>query len=346
MPRLSDPTVAAKEDASAVAYYASLAQQTKAPTRVAQYDAKGKLIGYLVTTYNQDGTVASVKFEAATDTTPTADAGDAALNNILTSYGLEGMAATLGKIRADYPEATSDQVLALLKTDPRYNAAYLTRFAGNEALMKKGLPTLDDATYLKTEKEYEKILKAYDLTSLATRAQYAELIGNSMDAVDVTNRVQLGYNRLKNDAATLAKFREYYPGLSDGDIVAAMLKPDVMLPVLERKVTVAEISGAAALQGLESSQIRSEELMGLGVNEAVATAGFQQVAKKTPRGKFLSEISPETGVKYTQTTAEDIAFKKSVEAQRQEDVLVGKEIGRFGGSAGRLASKQRTSGLI
>jgi hypothetical protein len=70
-----------------------------------------------------------------------------------------------------------------------------------------------------------------------------------------------------------------------------------------------------------------------------------------PRGQFLSQISGETGINYTQQTAEDITFKKSVKAQQEEDILKAKEIGRFSATSGTLGSKslasqQRGAGLI
>jgi hypothetical protein len=154
------------------------------------------------------------------------------VEGILKNYDMKGVADSIAKIRSDYPEIASADILALLKFDTRYNAPYLERFAGNAALIKKGLPTLSDEAYLKVEKEYETIFKSYDVSSLATRNMYATLIGNSMDAVDVTGRLKIGYDRLKSDKNIEEAFRKFYPSLGTGDIVAAMLNPEEMLPAL------------------------------------------------------------------------------------------------------------------
>lgn len=273
------------------------------------------------------------------------------VEGILKNYDMKGVADSIAKIRKDYPEIASDDILALLKFDTRYNAPYLERFAGNAELIKKGLPTLDDSAYLKVEKEYEKIFKSYDVGSLANRKTYATLIGNSMDAVDVTSRLKIGYERLKADKNIETAFREFYPSLSDGDIVAAMLNPKEMLPALERKAAAAEIGGSYLAQGLKTSLASAESLAAYGIDKAGAQAGVRYIAQALPRGQFLSEISKETGVNYTQQTAEDIAFKKNVKAQKEEELLKAKEIGRFGGQAGTigsksLASQQRGAGLI
>lgn len=275
--------------------------------------------------------------------------GDAALANILKSYGLEGIAGTIAQIRKDNPEITSDDLLTLLKTDPRYNAAYLTRFAGNAELIKKGLPTLDDASYLKAEKEYEKIFKAYGTDALANRSTYAKLIGNSMDAVDVTERLQIGFDRLKADPYAEQAFRQFYPSLSNGDIVAAMLNPEEQLPALQRKAAAAEIGGSALAQGLQTSQASAESLAAFGINKAGAQTGYRYIAQALPRGQFLSQIAPEENVNYTQGLAEDITFRKNVEAEKKQAAIVNKELGRFGGTSGTAGSRafaSQTRGAI
>jgi len=258
----------------------------------------------------------------------------AIIENTLKNYGMEGVAAAVAKVRADYPEINSVDLLTLLKVDPRYNSPYLERFAGNATLMKKGLPTLDDATYLKVEKEYEKILKGYDAGLLATRANYATFIGNSMDAVDVSDRIILGYDRLKSDPNAESAFRTFFPTLSKGDIVSAMLNPEVLVPELERKVKVAEIAGTALAAGLEANQVSAQSLADFGVTKTQSQIGYQRVAYEKQRGEFLAAISPEQGIKYTQGLAEDIQFKKDAKAIKQQEMLIEKEKARLSAKPG------------
>ena len=273
------------------------------------------------------------------------------VEGILKNYDMKGVSDSIAKIRKDYPELASDDILALLKFDTRYNGPYLERFAGNAERIKKGLPTLDDSSYLKVEKEYENIFKAYDVGSLANRKTYATLIGNSMDAVDVTGRLKIGYERLKSDKNIETAFRQFYPSLGTGDIVAAMLNPEEMLPALERKAAAAEIGGSYLAQGLEASKVSAESLAAYGITKAGAQAGVRYIAQALPRGRALSQIYGETGIDYTQQTAEDITFKKNVKAQQEEDILKAKEIGTFSASSGimsskSLASQTRAAGLI
>jgi hypothetical protein len=262
---------------------------------------------------------------------------------ILKNYDMKGVADSIAKIRKDYPEIASDDILSLLKFDTRYNAPYLERFAGNKILMDKGLPTLDDALYLKAENEYQKIFKAYGVDSLSSRGTYATLIGNRMDAADVTDRIKIGYERLKADKYVEEAFRQFYPSISQGDIVAAMLNPLEMKDALERKATAAEIAGSAAAQGLSTGQARAEELVAFGIDKTKAQAGYRYAAQALPKGTMLSQISQEEGITYNQQLVEDIKFKQNVAAQEKEQRLINKEINRYKAESGTMGSKSFAS---
>jgi hypothetical protein len=275
-------------------------------------------------------------------------ASDSILAQTLTSYGLEGVAQTIAKIRGEYPEISSDNLLLLLKNDSRFNAEYLKRFAGNAKLKAAGLPTLDDATYLKAEDEYKKIFTAYGATSLANRDYYATLIGNRMDAVDVTDRMNLAYARLQATPEVKKAFQTYYSAVSDGDILAAILDPTTQLPILQKKVAAAEIGGAALAQGLQTSLATATELQGLGVTQATAQAGYATIAQALPTYEKLLEMRTGGDVAKSDAQAllEESKLKKKARAIQQEQMVVGEEVARFSGSAGRLASKDRAQGLI
>lgn len=284
-----------------------------------------------------------------TTTTPVNDlqaAKDRILADTLKSYGLEGIDKVIGQIRSDFPEINQTDLLTLLKDDPKYNSLYNQRFAGNVKRKAAGLQPLNDADYLAAEKQYEKVFKAYGVDSLANRDYYATLIGNKMDAQDVADRIDMGYQVYKNNPNVKNAFNQFYGTVTDGDVVAAMLDPETQIPLLQKKIRVAEIGGAALAQNLKTSLVSAQDLEAYGVTQAQAQAGYSVVAQKTPRGGFLSQISPELGIDYTQQTAENIQFKKSAADIAKEQRLTGTEIARFGGSAGRLASKDRAQGII
>jgi hypothetical protein len=280
-------------------------------------------------------------------------ASDAILAQTLTSYGLEGVAQTIAKIRGEYPEISSENLLLLLKNDSRYNAEYLKRFAGNAKLKAAGLPTMADSDYLKAEDEYKKIFTAYGATSLATRDYYATLIGNRMDAVDVTDRMNLAYARLQATPEVKKAFQTFYSAVSDGDILAAILDPTTQLPILQKKVAAAEIGGAALKQNLETSLATATELQGLGVTQAQAQTGYATIAQSLPSYEKLLEMRTGGDVKKSDAQAllEESTLKKNAKAIEAQRVTVEEELNRFASRAGNLGSKsfasqQRGAGLI
>ena len=281
-------------------------------------------------------------------TTPFDAASDAILANTLKSYGMEGIAATIAQIRADYPEISSENLLLLLKNDNRYNAEYNKRFAGNVKLKQAGLPTLDDATYLKAEDEYKKIFTAYGATTLATRDYYATLIGNRMDAVDVTNRMNDAYGLLKQSPWVMNAFKQYYEAITEGDVLALILDEKTQLPILNQKVQAAQIGGAALAQGLKTSLATAQDLQASGVTVAGAQTGYSGIAVDMANYEKLLELGAKKDVKTedVQAKLEASRLKKTASAIQEERAAVSTEIARFSGGPGRLASKDRAQGLI
>jgi hypothetical protein len=271
----------------------------------------------------------------------------AALLAAMSAYGIEGLAATLLKIRTDYPDITSEDLLSLLRFDTRYNAGYLKRFAGNAKLAAAGKPTLDEKTYFANEAAYAKIFKAYGVDRFANRDQYATLIGNELAPTEVSTRVGMAYDRVLNaDSNVSLALRKYASSLTTGDLVAAMLDPVNQLPELERKITSAEIGGQALNQGLQlSDQARITELVNAKVDREAAMVGYKNIATVLPEATKFGNIYSETGVKYDQSTGEEEYLLNNVAAEKKRLLLKGKELASFDASAGNAPGAYGTGYL-
>jgi hypothetical protein len=271
----------------------------------------------------------------------------AALLAAMSAYGIEGLAATLLKIRTDYPDISSEDLLSLLRFDTRYNAGYLKRFAGNAKLTAAGKATLDEKTYFANEAAYAKIFKAYGVDRFANRDQYATLIGNELAPTEVSTRVGMAYDRVLNaDSNVSLALRKYASSLTTGDLVAAMLDPVNQLPELERKITSAEIGGQALNQGLQlSDQARITELVNAKVDREAAMVGYKNIATVLPEATKFGNIYGETGVKYDQSTGEEEYLLDNVAAQKKRLLLKGKELASFDGSAGNAPGAYSTGYL-
>jgi hypothetical protein len=223
-----------------------------------------------------------------------------------------------------------------LKLQLRELPTYKARFAGNTTRVSAGLNALSEADYLQQENDYSEIFKMYGVGNLSSRSQFGSLIGGNVSVTEATKRVDAAVKRVKNgDPAVLTTLRTLYPSITDTDIVSYFLKPDEMLPELERKTTVAEIGATAGQFGMkETGLAKFEDLQRYGVNLASARAGYATIAEDLPTATKLSSIYNQTGITYGQTEAEAEQFKSSAEAKRKKEKLIETEKSSFKGSAG------------
>ena len=243
----------------------------------------------------------------------------------------------------------------------RQSEPYKKRFAGNAKRIANGLTAIDEATYLATEDKYQALMRNYGLPqsywskdAMGTQEGFTNLIANDVSAVELEGRLQAAQTRVLNANPEVAyALKAFYPDITNGDILAYALDPQNALDKINRKVTAAEIGGAALSQGLMTSAAGAEGLAGYGITKDEAQRGYQNVAAVLPRGGQLASIYGENP--YTQATAEAEVFGTlgSAEARKQREKLIGLEKGSFSGSAGmaggalsrdRASQPQRSSG--
>ena len=290
-----------------------------------------------------NGTV--IKYDAngnpiLTDVNPiSADTRDAfaTLQNLFTSYGLGSLASEI----AGYMTSglTASEALIKLKTNP--SGAYAERFAGNFARTKKGLNVISEAAYIDLESSYAETLKAYGLGNMLSTdskqnaKQFASYIENDISAVEFKDRINTVQERVVNaDPAIKAMFKEFYPSLTNSDLVSYFLNPTETIGKLKEKVTSAEIGAAFTGQGLTTSLTSASDLARYGIDRAGALQGAASIAGVLPEATKLGNIYGETGVTYNQQTGEQEFLKSSDEAKRKRNLLASKERASFEGSAG------------
>ena len=272
------------------------------------------------------------------------------ISKILESYNITGIASVLESIRDEYPEATSEDLLTLLQFDDRYNAKFNARFAANANRMKAGMPVLLPKDYLKLEQGYIKIFNAYNLPTFKTQTYYDKLISADLELDEVTERVQLGYDRVLNDKPVQTAFNKFFSALGFSDIVAGMLDPINQLPALERKVKAAEIGGAALRQGFDdisqtatSMTVGADVLAGQGLTKAQAEAGYKTIAQQLPQAEKFSSIYKTQAESYGRLEAEKEQLQGLASEERKKKRLIALETAQFDTSTG-LNKRSLTSG--
>jgi hypothetical protein len=213
---------------------------------------------------------------------------------------------------------------------------YAERFAGNQERRNAGKNVYDEATYLSLENQYRETFGAYGLNNLlgdtkTAQAKLAQYIGQDKSPLEIKKRVQMAVEQVQNRTDVRLMFAEYYPQITDKDLVSYFLEPKDTLASLESKVSIASIGSTAMRQGLVADIGTSQALSEMGVTEDQAAAGYKNVAAVLPDAQKLTAIE---GGKYTQSEAEGAYLKNMASEQRKLAKLAEREQARFTGSSG------------
>jgi len=251
-------------------------------------------------------------------------------------YGLEALVTPLQDLIKQGLSGPEFQI-ALRNTD-----AYQKRFIANADRIKKGLTSLSPAEYLALEDGYQSIMRNYGLPasyytkdSLGTQAGFNKLIANDVSALELEDRIVTAQKRVLDAAPEVTTaLRQFYPDINNGDILAYTLDPEKGLTEIKRKVTAAEIGGAALSAGLKTSLTDAEYLRRYGVTAETARAGYSAIGGGLERGRQLASIYQQPD--YNQAVAEEEIFNLpgQTEAQQKRKKVIGLEKATFGGQTG------------
>lgn len=254
-------------------------------------------------------------------------------------YGLESLVEGV-KDLIKSNVSPSEFAIRLQDTD-----AYKKRFAANQDRIKAGLKALTPAEYIGLEDQYQNIMRNYGLPasyyskdSLGTQAGFNKFIANDVSAAELEDRIATAQKRVINaDVNVTNALRQFYPDITNADILAYTLDPTNALENIKRKVTAAEIGGAALGQGLGTSASRAEELAKYGVTKAQAQQGYSTIGEFLPTAEKLGDIYAKQGLgSYDQATAESEIFNtaNAADAAKKRKKLTQLEQATFGGSSG------------
>jgi hypothetical protein len=258
------------------------------------------------------------------------------LYNEFNKYGLGTLVEDI-KYLIQSNVSPSQFSLELQNTD-----AYKKRFSANQNRIKAGLRALTPAEYVGLEDQYQNVMRNYGLPSTywtkdatGKQAGFDKFLEGDVSAVELEDRIATAQQRVLNSNPEVLKaLKQFYPDINNADILAYSLDPSKALTDIKRKVTAAEIGGAALAQGLQAQGGTAESLAGYGITKAQAQQGYQEVANILPRGSQLADIYGEQP--YTQQTAETEVFNTqgSAEAAARRRKLKELEQASFSGSSG------------
>lgn len=223
--------------------------------------------------------------------------------------------------------------------------AYKDRFKANEARIAAGLSALSPAEYVALEDQYQNVMRNYGLPATyytkdktGKQVGFEKFIAGDVSATELEDRISTAQKRVINANPEVSQaLKAFYPDINNGDILAYVLDPSQGLEAIKRKVTAAEIGGAAMGQNLSTSAARAMELAGYGVTKEQAQQGFQTVAGVVPRGSQLAEIYGQSPYGQTEAEQEVFGLAGSEAASARRKKLVGLERAAFSGTTGAAA---------
>ena len=258
---------------------------------------------------------------------------------LLSEFDRYGLGALVTPLRSLIEEGVSPSefTLRLRETD-----AYKRRFAANAQRVAKGLRALSEAEYIGTEDQYQDVMRRYGMPEsyyakgdLGIQSGFEKFLAGDVSAVELEDRIQTAQNRVVNSNPEVSKaLKQFYPGISNGDILSYVLDPTNAIENIKRKVTAAEIGGAAIQSGLQAGVARAEELGAAGITKQQAQSGFGTIAGGLQRGSQLASIYGEDPYKQATAETEVFGLAGAQDAAKQRKKITGLERATFSGQSG------------
>jgi hypothetical protein len=254
-------------------------------------------------------------------------------------YGLESLVEPLKGL------ITSGASPAEFTIKLRESDAYKKRFSANAQRVAKGLKSLSEAEYIQLEDQYQNVMRRYGLPDtyyargeMGIQEGFNKFLEGDVSPVELEDRISTAQKRVLNANPEVTQaLKQFYPDITNADILAYTLDPKNAIENIKRKVTTAEIGGAALQSGLQTGLTRAEELRAAGITKETAQQGFGTIAGGLERGSQLASIYGEDP--YSQTTAETEVFglAGAQEAAKQRKKITGMEKATFSGQTGLSA---------
>lgn len=263
------------------------------------------------------------------------------LTTTFNNLGLTGDIATavVNLVQKGYNAET----IQLIAQDPNskdpLSTAFQQRFPANAARLKAGMPVLTPAEYLATERSYAQVMQSYGINAnFATNKDvFTKLLTNDVSPTELNSRISTAKQVIENTDPMVTQQLQQYYGLSQGDMLAHVLDPAVATPIIEKQIQTAQIGAEAARAGASATQAYAETLAGMGITEAQARQGYQNIAAQQTGMQELAsrfQIGGPAGQVGANLAAAQFGTTGSVQAQQALQRLTAQEQSLFQGSSG------------
>jgi hypothetical protein len=226
---------------------------------------------------------------------------------------------------------------------------FTSRFEGIfelEKLQQAGMAieVPDIASYIKAEQSMGDLMREAGLGDIANQKFIGQIIGKGKSVLEVGNLISDVFNAIDYAPAALKQdLQTYFPGVDRASIATAILTGPEGATKLKNKIQSVSVMSAARQQGVAGIGLeQGQNIANMGFSYQDALTGFGTV-KNLERANTLAQFS---NLEFTSQQAQKAVFDKSEKELNEIERLKQLEIGRYKGSSGRFASKDRTAGLI
>jgi len=120
---------------------------------------------------------------------------------------------------------------------------------------------LSEAEYINLEDQYQNVMQRYGMPAnyysrgeMGRQEGFEKFISGDVSPAELEDRISTAQKRVINANPEVTQaLKTFYPSISNGDILAYTLDPSKAIEDIKRKVTAAEIGGAAVRAGLTTS---------------------------------------------------------------------------------------------
>lgn len=210
------------------------------------------------------------------------------LTGLLAEWGLEGLTDWVWQ---QLQEGNVD----ILPTLIRQTDQYKQRFKGLEARRASGLNVMSEAEYLSLENNYRYIINQYGVPKGFYDSQdfLAGLIAKDVSPNEFNARMK-GYADAAFNAPqeTRNELRRLY-GVTDGELTAFFIDPNMALPLIEQRYKSAGVGGASVRGGFGQLGLSAAERIAQLGGSANDVGQFQQLSRS---GELFGELNTMEGL--------------------------------------------------
>ena len=207
------------------------------------------------------------------------------------------------------------------------------------------VPTV--AEYIASENQVAELLNNAGMSEIATSEVIGDVLGKGKSVSEVGRILTGAFAAIDNAPDAFKRvLSERYPTVTRTGLAQALIGGTAGAAALEKEIKNIGVIAAARQQGVNITAAQAANIAALNFDYQSSLPGMATVAQTQATYQKLGEISSGQRVTDAATTLTGAVFEKNAADISAIDALTKQEIGRYSGSSGRLASKDRAQGLI